>query len=1353
MKKNRIVSSALAALIALQMMSAGMSASAAVPTAAAAATSTAGDAGVAVPEAVPAGNVLTGGALDTDADRKLWNPNGQMTKLVKTADGGYMECVNLILNYTGFTYIPTETIGAGTYHFVGYLKTKHEGEVSKLRAIFTDNGGSATTVFANVGSTEWTKIDTYITLPTGLKNIKVCGAGSPEYKQFYCMDNFSLVRVDKVPDGVTPQMTFGKEVSAAAAQASTKGSLVPEEDNSYTKWDPVKEAQYEVQGLVINQDADGFISSCANATVTYDNLRDYALGFEGSHVTDYMITLNNTNASFPSETWTDVLDKYHQDEENGQAVNYKNNTIMKGAYNMYEVAGLDYIDIWCDTFPTIGINPWLSFRMNDAHDLNLNTSSLLSDYFHENPGIRRVQHEIKNNSYYANCQDYSHELVRDHMLDLINEALNRYDCYGIELDFQREIWLWYVGGEYLGIDILNDFMREVEDLVAVYEAKYGHDIKIAVRCASDIDTNYDFGLDIPTWAAEGIIDVVIPCGRWTTTDNGTPIKAWDEILEPYGVDLWGGIENNVVTSGQNNTFYTFAATSASYLSQGADKVYLFNYYRGYTTKLTESDRITTTDPDQLSELGISSGRGYWNIITTMGSYDKLMTVDRRLVLTYNDTKQIWVKNSNKQVNNGKYVMSGKSTTLNIPVGDIPEGSVVTIKIGTPDAETQPNNPPTVYVNSELCTYTGIEACVGGITKDKLLCYTVPAAAHDNMYITAEISPKNFTTFTYAEVYIDVPDNAVAPVKAETTPSDWAKSEVDAALDAGLVPMSLRSEYTNKISRREFCTLIMAMLNKASGTEDSRELLTKLGINYVDSFTDTDIEDVVAANLIGIVNGRGNGVFDPNAGITRQEAASMLAKAAGVLGISAGTVPSFADIGTAGSWAVDSINTIASIVSKSGKNVMGGVGNNNFDPLGTYTRQQAVLTVYRLFDSASSNVKLNVSANAAVTAAEKADRISPAEVKPAGVSGTVIRASADEVNVSRLIGTTVTDCVLTIGAKDPTNVINALMNAGINVYISVDADTALSTVTGVLERYNVNGIELDFMAGDAASRAVVDSYGLLYTLSDTVVAVNDTLTAYEAKYGHDIALSVRVASDIYTCYNLGLNVMEWVAEGLVDMVSPSSGSEVTDTDMPIRLWYSLLESYDVTLAPVIGDVIKTNSNVKALAQTPATLAAEASNMLSKGADKVSVSYSVVDDASLKVLGSYEALLAVERRAIPTYTAVKAKWQVDDSQLSITAGDKSGGVIKVALGDVPADKTVTLKLAFEGAADSSVERLIVYANSEKCTYTGKEATVDALTGNTLYCYTVPAEICNNGQLVLEFRTTSGSVVINYAEVSVK
>lgn len=109
------------------------------------------------------------------------------------------------------------------------------------------------------------------------------------------------------------------------------------------------------------------------------------------------------------------------------------------------------------------------------------------------------------------------------------------------------------------------------------------------------------------------------------------------------------------------------------------------------------------------------------------------------------------------------------------------------------------------------------------------------------------------------------------------------------------------------------------------------------------FTDTSDRHVVEAYQLGIVNGKSEGRFEPNASITRQEAAVMLRNTAAVLEIDAPlSVSSFADINDIAPWAKDAVDFVSSA------KIMDGTGNGRFSPQGLYTRQQAYITILRIY---------------------------------------------------------------------------------------------------------------------------------------------------------------------------------------------------------------------------------------------------------------------------------------------------------------------------------------------------------------------------------------------------------------------
>lgn len=52
--------------------------------------------------------------------------------------------------------------------------------------------------------------------------------------------------------------------------------------------------------------------------------------------------------------------------------------------------------------------------------------------------------------------------------------------------------------------------------------------------------------------------------------------------------------------------------------------------------------------------------------------------------------------------------------------------------------------------------------------------------------------------------------------ASDTPSSWAVTEVNAAITANLVPQYLQSNYTQPITRAEFCALVVVLFEKVRG---------------------------------------------------------------------------------------------------------------------------------------------------------------------------------------------------------------------------------------------------------------------------------------------------------------------------------------------------------------------------------------------------------------------------------------------------------------------------------------------------------------------------------------------------------
>ena len=177
------------------------------------------------------------------------------------------------------------------------------------------------------------------------------------------------------------------------------------------------------------------------------------------------------------------------------------------------------------------------------------------------------------------------------------------------------------------------------------------------------------------------------------------------------------------------------------------------------------------------------------------------------------------------------------------------------------------------------------------------------------------------------------------------PSSWAVEEVSNAIVLGIIPYKLQCDYQQNITREEFCETIIQMLLVKFDVQTPEELLVQHGFTMLDNlFTDTSNPYVYAANLLGIVNGSSEDTFSPRNSIARQEAATMLARAASVLGVSIEDAPNatFSDGAKIQSWASDAVNYVCYA------EIMKGVSEDSFDPDGTLTREQAYLSILRLY---------------------------------------------------------------------------------------------------------------------------------------------------------------------------------------------------------------------------------------------------------------------------------------------------------------------------------------------------------------------------------------------------------------------
>ncbi len=181
------------------------------------------------------------------------------------------------------------------------------------------------------------------------------------------------------------------------------------------------------------------------------------------------------------------------------------------------------------------------------------------------------------------------------------------------------------------------------------------------------------------------------------------------------------------------------------------------------------------------------------------------------------------------------------------------------------------------------------------------------------------------------------------------PAAWALAEVREAEYRKLIPPAMQSDYTKVVNRSEFCTLAIICIEQSMQMTIDEYLASKGMALTASAFIDLKTltpqaqKDIQAAFNLNIVTGTGPTTFEPTKPITREQAAKMLTATAEALNVSGSfDAPPFADQTEISSWAKPYLGYVIA------QNIMGGVGNDRFDPKGGYERQQAYSTMLRLY---------------------------------------------------------------------------------------------------------------------------------------------------------------------------------------------------------------------------------------------------------------------------------------------------------------------------------------------------------------------------------------------------------------------
>lgn len=207
------------------------------------------------------------------------------------------------------------------------------------------------------------------------------------------------------------------------------------------------------------------------------------------------------------------------------------------------------------------------------------------------------------------------------------------------------------------------------------------------------------------------------------------------------------------------------------------------------------------------------------------------------------------------------------------------------------------------------------------------------------------------------------------ISADDRPSKWAETKISEIIEKDYIRFMMQNNYKEKITREDFTSTLIDMFSKRYGFEKNhffvdyleknrKSFNIKKDANLLETkFQDLSKDDsysqkrIAIAYNLEIINGKSEKSFDPKKSITREEAAKLLNKFYQVLEENFGLETPvtrenyvFLDDNKISNWAKEHVYLSRKL------GLMKGVGGERFDPKGSYTREQAIISLYRVIEN-------------------------------------------------------------------------------------------------------------------------------------------------------------------------------------------------------------------------------------------------------------------------------------------------------------------------------------------------------------------------------------------------------------------
>lgn len=258
-----------------------------------------------------------------------------------------------------------------------------------------------------------------------------------------------------------------------------------------------------------------------------------------------------------------------------------------------------------------GLGVFLSMRVNDGHDINLETG--LSDPLMSPMKRGHPDWLIGGDGPARTAYNFAVGEVCDYKLSLALEAIANYDLDGLDWDYCRSPSFFPDGVGQQHSHVMTDLMRELRAAVNAKARQVGKPVCLSARIPGSLDDAHAKGLDVRAWIAEGLMDIVI-VGHARANKHRLPVEEY--------VDAARGTDIHVVAQNlglfmqprplsarllwNERDYYSTEmcrATAATHWCAGAHGIYLFNNHLIPYVRNLDYDRrpwMEIGDPDLIA---------------------------------------------------------------------------------------------------------------------------------------------------------------------------------------------------------------------------------------------------------------------------------------------------------------------------------------------------------------------------------------------------------------------------------------------------------------------------------------------------------------------------------------------------------------------------------------------------------------------------------------------------------------------------------------------------------------------------------------------------------------------------------